>query len=262
MEATLKKGVGLLLLVFIGYYLFTDPNGAAGAAKDVFGAVWDGLQEPVRGDDQLPQRPVRLTAVVAWFWRTFATPRISGRLLRHLDETLVEDVRHHWVVYVVPALIAVAGCWFLVLGFFVSVDAGWFCFLVGALLVLWAGLEGAATTHMDRFVVTNMRVFRVRGVFAESAATMPLARVLDITVRKTAARPAPRLRALRLRVRRAGAGAARHPVRAPARPARPDDPGAGAAGRAPRAHRRHGGARGRPARRLAAASLQSGRCIQ
>ena len=44
MEATLKKGVGLLLLIFVGYYLFTDPNGAAGAAKDLFGAVWDGLQ--------------------------------------------------------------------------------------------------------------------------------------------------------------------------------------------------------------------------
>ncbi len=45
MDATLKKGVGLLLLVFVGYYLFTDPNGAAGAAKDVFGAVWNGLQD-------------------------------------------------------------------------------------------------------------------------------------------------------------------------------------------------------------------------
>jgi len=44
MEATLKKGVGLLLLGFIAYYLFTDPNGAAGAAKDVFGAVWEGLR--------------------------------------------------------------------------------------------------------------------------------------------------------------------------------------------------------------------------
>lgn len=122
--------------------------------------------------------------MVAWFWRTFATPRISGRLLRHLDETLVEDVRHHWVVYVVPALVAVAGCWFVLLGFFVSVDAGWFCFLVGALLMLLAGWR-ALNHHMDRFVVTNMRVFRVRGVVAESAATMPLARVLDITVRKT-----------------------------------------------------------------------------
>ena len=122
--------------------------------------------------------------MVAWFWRTFATPRISGRLLRHLDETLVEDVRHHWVVYVAPALIAVAGGWFLLLGFLVSMDAGWFCFLLGALLVLLACWK-ALNEHMDRFVVTNMRVFRVRGVVAESAATMPLSRVLDITVRKT-----------------------------------------------------------------------------
>lgn len=44
MDATLKKGVGLLLLIFIGYYLFTDPSGAASSAKDVFGAVWDGLK--------------------------------------------------------------------------------------------------------------------------------------------------------------------------------------------------------------------------
>ena len=121
--------------------------------------------------------------MIAWFWRTFATPRISGRLLRHLDETLVEDVRHHWVVYVVPGLIALAGGVFLVLGFFVSVDAGWFCFLLGMLLVLWAGWR-ALNHHMDRFVVTNMRVFRVCGVFSQSLATMPLSRILDITVRK------------------------------------------------------------------------------
>jgi len=29
---------------YFGYYLVTDPNGAAGAAKDVLGSVWDGLQ--------------------------------------------------------------------------------------------------------------------------------------------------------------------------------------------------------------------------
>ena len=37
---------------------------------------------------------------------------------------------------------------------------------------------------MDRFVVTNMRVFRVKGVFSQSLATMPLSRILDITVLK------------------------------------------------------------------------------
>ena len=37
---------------------------------------------------------------------------------------------------------------------------------------------------MDRFVVTNMRVFRVQGVLSQSLATMPLRRILDITVKK------------------------------------------------------------------------------
>ncbi len=44
MDATLKKGVGLVLLIFVGYYLFTDPSGAASSFKDVFGAVWEGLK--------------------------------------------------------------------------------------------------------------------------------------------------------------------------------------------------------------------------
>ena len=37
---------------------------------------------------------------------------------------------------------------------------------------------------MDRFVITNMRVFRVRGVFSRRLATMPISRILDITVEK------------------------------------------------------------------------------
>ncbi|MGI9156846.1 MAG: PH domain-containing protein [Marmoricola sp.] len=122
--------------------------------------------------------------MLSWLWRRFATPRITERLLRHLDETLVEDVRHHWVVYVVPFLLALLGLVVVVLGFFVVMKAGWFCFGVGGALLVWAGWK-ALSEHMDRLVLTNMRVFRVRGVVGESAATMPLSRVLDITVRKT-----------------------------------------------------------------------------
>ena len=124
--------------------------------------------------------------MLSWLWRRFATPRISERLLRHLDETLVEDVRHHWIVFVKPFLLALLGFVVVVLGFFVVLKAGWFCFAVGGALLLWAGWK-ALGEHMDRLVVTNMRVFRVRGVLAESAATMPLSRVLDITVKKTLA---------------------------------------------------------------------------
>lgn len=122
--------------------------------------------------------------MIGWLWRRFATPRISERLLRHLDETLVEDVRHHWIVFVKPFLLALLGFACVLLGFFVVMRAGWFFFGVGGVLLVWAAWK-ALSEHMDRLVLTNMRVFRVRGVFAESAATMPLSRVLDITVKKT-----------------------------------------------------------------------------
>ena len=36
----------------------------------------------------------------------------------------------------------------------------------------------------DVFVVTNMRVFRASGVFSVRIATMPITRILDITVEK------------------------------------------------------------------------------
>ncbi|MEP6817198.1 MAG: PH domain-containing protein [Marmoricola sp.] len=121
--------------------------------------------------------------MILWLWRRFANPRISERLLHHLDETLVQDVRHHWIVFVKPFLLALLGLVVVVLGFFVVMAAGWFCFAVGGALLVWAGWK-ALREHMDRLVLTNMRVFRVRGVFNESAATMPLSRVLDITVKK------------------------------------------------------------------------------
>ena len=43
---------------------------------------------------------------------------------------------------------------------------------------------GAARERRDRFVITNMRVFRVHGVLSQTLATMPLHRILDITVVK------------------------------------------------------------------------------
>ena len=39
----LKKVVPLLLVVFIGYYMFTDPSGLAEVAKDGAASLWDGL---------------------------------------------------------------------------------------------------------------------------------------------------------------------------------------------------------------------------
>ena len=41
MDGVLKKGVALLVLLFLGFYLFTDPNGFAGVAKNGGSVVWD-----------------------------------------------------------------------------------------------------------------------------------------------------------------------------------------------------------------------------
>jgi hypothetical protein len=38
--------------------------------------------------------------------------------------------------------------------------------------------------YRDRFVITNQRVFRVHGVLATARASVPLQRILDITVNK------------------------------------------------------------------------------
>jgi uncharacterized membrane protein YdbT with pleckstrin-like domain len=110
-------------------------------------------------------------------------PDIRRHLLREEGEVIVDEVRHHWVVFVVPALVAMAGVVLIGWSAVVRADLAWVPFVVGGLLVV-RGAWRAMTEHMDRFIVTNMRVFRVHGVLSQQMATMPLSRILDITVRK------------------------------------------------------------------------------
>jgi hypothetical protein len=110
-------------------------------------------------------------------------PHIRKHLLREEGEVIVDEVRHHWIVYVLPSLEALLAVGLLCLLPFVHVDLAWFPFLVAAALLAHAAWR-ALREHMDRFVITNMRVFRVHGVLSQQLATMPLSRILDITVRK------------------------------------------------------------------------------
>jgi hypothetical protein len=96
---------------------------------------------------------------------------------------IVDEVKHHWVVYVLPVLELVVALSLLVLGVFSSVQIAWLPWVVAGAVAAHAGWK-ALGEHMDRFVITNMRVFRVRGVLGQSLATMPLHRILDITVEK------------------------------------------------------------------------------
>lgn len=110
-------------------------------------------------------------------------PDIGKHLLREEGEVIVDEVRHHWVVYTVPVLEVILAGLLLVAFPFVDLDLAWFPFLLAFAVLAHAGWR-SLREHMDRFVVTNMRVFRVHGVLSQQLATMPLARILDITVKK------------------------------------------------------------------------------
>jgi uncharacterized membrane protein YdbT with pleckstrin-like domain len=119
------------------------------------------------------------------FWppQMVPQPKIRDHLLRDEGEVIVDEVAHHWVAYTKAMLWAALGILLLVAALFVNVDLALFVLLLGAAALLWASYL-ALDVHLDRFVVTNMRVFRVHGVFAQSLATVPLSRILDITVSK------------------------------------------------------------------------------
>ena len=45
MAGSMKKVVGLLLVVFLLFYMFTDPGGLATLAKDGGASLWDLMQQ-------------------------------------------------------------------------------------------------------------------------------------------------------------------------------------------------------------------------
>lgn len=121
--------------------------------------------------------------MAGWLRRTLTDPNIGKHLLRDEGEVIVDEVPHHWVVYVRPVIETLVGICFLAVFLYSSVQVAWLPLLIAGGFFAHAGWR-SLSEHMDRFVITNMRVFRVRGVFSQSLATMPLGRILDITVQK------------------------------------------------------------------------------
>ncbi|TNM41281.1 PH domain-containing protein [Nocardioides albidus] len=110
-------------------------------------------------------------------------PRIGKHLLREEGEVVVDEVTHHWFAYVRPGLLTALALVLLVGSWLVSVHVAWFLIIAAVLLLVRAGWLALGVVR-DRFVITNMRVFRVHGVLSQSLATMPLSRILDISVKK------------------------------------------------------------------------------
>jgi hypothetical protein len=113
----------------------------------------------------------------------FLAPDIGRHLLREEDEVVVDEVAHHWVAYLPAAAYGLVGLVLVLYLPVVDADLGWLVLLLALALLLVGGYK-ALGVHVDRFVITNMRVFRIHGVLAQSLATMPLTRILDITVQK------------------------------------------------------------------------------
>lgn len=109
--------------------------------------------------------------------------RVDHHLLVDEGEHIIDLVRHHWWAYWRPALLAllVPIGWYIAL--FGPIEWGWFFILAGLVAGGWAAYR-AIWIWRDVFVITNMRVFRASGVFSISVATMPMTRILDITVEK------------------------------------------------------------------------------
>lgn len=109
--------------------------------------------------------------------------KIEGHLLVDEGEQVIDLVRHHPIVYWRPIAEAVGTLALWLLAVFGPIDLGWLFILLGVALAVHA-LFLTLREHRDVFVVTNMRVFRASGVFNVRVATMPIARILDITVQK------------------------------------------------------------------------------
>jgi membrane protein YdbS with pleckstrin-like domain len=109
--------------------------------------------------------------------------RIERHLIADQGEVVIDEVRKHWAAIVGAALELFAGVVLLLTAFAVPAQAWWVPAVLGGALTLHAGWR-VLERRMDRFVITNMRVFRVHGILSQRIATMPLARILDISVHK------------------------------------------------------------------------------
>ena len=110
-------------------------------------------------------------------------PDIEQYLLKSQREYVVLEIHKLWA--------ASAFAWFR-FAVAVPLTVGSFSFagpLLWVVLLAGLGLGGQALfrvvdEYRDRFVITNQRVFRVHGTLDTQRASVPLSRILDITVKK------------------------------------------------------------------------------
>jgi uncharacterized membrane protein YdbT with pleckstrin-like domain len=110
-------------------------------------------------------------------------PHVERYLLLSEQEYIVLEVYKHWMASIGAWTRLVVAVPVLVSSFAFQPPLFWVLFVLG-LGVAAQAVYSIVDEYRDRFVITNQRVFRVHGTFSVQRASVPLGRILDITVRK------------------------------------------------------------------------------
>lgn len=110
-------------------------------------------------------------------------PHVERYLLLSEQEYVVLEVYKHWMASIAAWLRLVVAVPVLLSSWAFQPPVFWVVLLV-SLGVTVQALYSIADQYRDRFVITNQRVFRVHGTFSVQRASVPLGRILDITVKK------------------------------------------------------------------------------
>lgn len=112
----------------------------------------------------------------------FLDPHVHERLLPELGEVVQEEVRRHWITRIFPLVRILLGMALFII--MPIMDHYWWLALVAGLALGAQGFWRMHAEFMDRFLITNKRVFRVHGVVDQQMAIVPIARVLDISMQR------------------------------------------------------------------------------
>ncbi len=116
--------------------------------------------------------------------RGFFDPHVERYLIADEGEVVIDEVAKHWAAIVMPVLELLLALPVLLLIFVMPSQLYW----LPVIAALWLALRGIwriLQAQMDRFVITNMRVFRANGILTQHIATMPITRILDISVKRS-----------------------------------------------------------------------------
>lgn len=109
-------------------------------------------------------------------------PRTARHLISDQGEVVIDEVRKHWAALVGAGIELCVGAVVLMLA--AVLPKAWWLFVLMGLVITCHAVWRILDRRLDRFVITNMRVFRIHGILSQQIATMPLARILDFTVDK------------------------------------------------------------------------------